>query len=384
MNILYLLFNAGSGYGGSLRPMEKTKKDLFLNNTGKRVLFILFAFILTYIVSYIIDPYAPYWGTFFTRPAWEILEDVAFSVFTSAVISETSILTSRKLNKCIIWTEKPLKRLIVETTLNMLMVLLINLLLTFVYVHCADSDRAASVNSILSIEETKGMIHWIVVSAAIAFMIMGINTGDYLILNWKNAAIKAAEYNQAAMEAELQSLKLQIDPHFVFNNLSVLSELILEDQQLGYDYAENFTKIYRYMLVNSRKDVIPLEDELKFLDAYMFLIKHRIGDGVEFNISVSKDAKFLLLPPMTLQLLVENALKHNRTTKKDPLVIWIFNTDQHELVVKNTLMRIGKNIDSSGIGLKNIDRRYRLLSERQLKINDDGHCFTVTLPLLKV
>lgn len=384
MNILYLLFNAGSGYGGSLRPMEKTKKDLFLNNTGKRVLFILFAFILTYIVSYIIDPYAPYWGTFFTRPAWEILEDVTFSVFTSAVISETSILTSRKLNKCIIWTEKPLKRLIVETTLNMLMVLLINLLLTFVYVHCADSDRAASVNSILSIEETKGMIHWIVVSAAIAFMIMGINTGDYLILNWKNAAIKAAEYNQAAMEAELQSLKLQIDPHFVFNNLSVLSELILEDQQLGYDYAENFTKIYRYMLVNSRKDVIPLEDELKFLDAYMFLIKHRIGDGVEFNISVSKDAKFLLLPPMTLQLLVENALKHNRTTKKDPLVIWIFNTDQHELVVKNTLMRIGKNIDSSGIGLKNIDRRYRLLSERQLKINDDGHCFTVTLPLLKV
>ncbi len=364
--------------------MEKIKKDLFLNNTGKRVLFILFAFILTYIVSYIIDPYAPYWGEFFTRPAWEIAEDITLSIITSVVISETSILISRKLNNCIVWTEKPLKRLMAETALNMSMVLLINLILTVVYVHCSGGERAASVNSILSIEETKGMIHWIVVSAAIAFMIMGINTGDYLILNWKNAAIKAAEYNQAAMEAELQSLKLQIDPHFVFNNLSVLSELILENQRLGYEYAENFTKIYRYMLVNSRKDVLPLEDELKFLDAYIFLIKHRIGDGVEFNISVDKSANFLLLPPMTLQLLVENALKHNRTTKKDPLIIWIFNNDQNELVVKNTLMRIGKNIDSSGIGLKNIDRRYRLLSERQLKINDDGICFTVTLPLLKV
>jgi LytS/YehU family sensor histidine kinase len=218
----------------------------------------------------------------------------------------------------------------------------------------------------------------------ISLMIMAINIGNHLILNWKNEAVKSAELNQLVIEAELQSLKLQIDPHFVFNNLSVLSELILESQQLGYEYAENFSRIYRYMLVNSKKDTILLEDELKFLHSYMFLIKHRIGEGVSFSIEVDQESKNLSLPPLTLQLLVENALKHNRTSKKEPLKIKLYTNDKNELIVENTILPIEKPLDSSGIGIKNIIRRYKLLSEKEPEIVRTSHLFIVIIPLLKL
>lgn len=363
--------------------MEQSKKESFLNNTGKRILFIISAFFLMYLISYIIDPYSPYWGEYFTRSFSEILEDILLTLACGIIISESSIFISKKLNKTISWTKTPVKRLMIETTLNVIMVLFVNFLITLFCVSKSGDNLSSVFTFSLSVEETKGLIHWIVVSTAIAFMIMGINTGNHLILSWKNEAMRVAQLNQVAMEAELQSLKLQIDPHFVFNNLSVLSELILEDQQLGYEYAENFSKIYRYMLISSKKDIIPLEDELKFLDAYMFLIQQRFGKGICFEIAVDKTSRHSYLPPMTLQLLVENAIKHNKTSKKSPLVIRIFNNDNHELIVENTLFPIEKNGDSSGIGIKNINRRYGLLSERQPKITNNGSFFIVNLPLLQ-
>lgn len=363
--------------------MEPLKKESFLNNTGKRVLFIISAFFLMYLISYIIDPYSSYWQEYFTRSFSEILEDVVLTLTCGIVISESSIFISKRLNRTIFWTKTPVKRLMIETALNIIMVLFINFLIMLFWVSKTEDNLSSVFSFALSIEETKGTIHWIVVSTAIAFMIMGINTGNHLIISWKNEAMKAARLNQIAMEAELQSLKLQIDPHFVFNNLSVLSELILEDQQLGYEYADNFSRIYRYMLMSSKKDVISMEDELRFLDAYMFLIQQRFGEGVRFEIEVDKASRNSFLPPMTLQLLVENALKHNKTNKKSPLVISIFNNDNQELIVKNTLSLIEKNIDSSEIGIKNINRRYSLLSERQPKITNNGSFFIVNLPLLK-
>lgn len=363
--------------------MARTKKDSFLNNSGKRVLFIISAFFLMYLVSYLIDPYSSYWQDYFNRSVFELLQDFAFTLVTCIIISESSLFISRRLNTSILWTEMPIRRLVVETALSILMVLLVNLLITIFCLYTSSDSQSSLIGFNLTVEETKGMIHWLVVSTAISFMIMAINTGNYLILNWKNASMKAAELNQVAMEAELQSLKLQIDPHFVFNNLSVLSELILEDQQLGYEYAENFSKIYRYMLVSSKKDVILLEEELKFLTAYMFLIKHRFGEGVHFDIDVDSASRQLSLPPMTLQLLVENALKHNRTNKKQPLAIRIYTQDKTELIVENTFLPIEKPIESSGIGIKNINRRYSLLSERLPKISKDAQQFKVILPLLK-
>ena len=358
------------------------RKDTFLNNKGKRILFIVFAFLLLNLVSYIVDPYALYWKSYFKRSTVEILSDWAMSFLFCILVSEASILIGNKLNKYIQWTEHPSKRLVIETGLNLIVILVIHLIMNLFCTCCENEQEALSVGNY--IEQTRGTLQWIVVSTMISLMIMAINIGNHLILNWKNEALKSAELNQLVIEAELQSLKLQIDPHFVFNNLSVLSELILESQQLGYEYAENFSRIYRYMLVNSKKDTILLEDELKLLHSYMFLIKHRIGEGVSFNIEIDQKSRNLSLPPLTLQLLVENALKHNRTSKKEPLKIRLYNNDKNELIVANTLLPIEKTHDSSGIGIKNIIRRYALLSEKEPEIVRTTQLFKVIIPLLKL
>lgn len=357
----------------------KSKKSSFLSNNRKRLLFTVSAFLLMYLVAYIIDPFSEHWHQFFDRDFAEIVEDCTLTLLVCLAISESSITVSNQLNKYLLWTDSPILRLAVETALNVLLVLCINWLVSL---WCL-SQLPDSSKYIPSLEERRGFLQWVTVSVIISFMIMGINIGNYLISNWKNEVLRVAELNQLAVESELQALKLQIDPHFVFNNLSALSELILEDQELGYNYAENFSRIYRYMLVNSKKDMISLQDELMFLDSYMFLIRNRLGSGVMFEISVNPEYSSLMMPPLTLQMLVENALKHNRTTKKEPLIVRIYTNDQSELVVENIRLPIERTHDSSGIGIQNIIRRYKLLSEKEPKIVKGPNLFQVIIPLLK-
>ena len=191
------------------------------------------------------------------------------------IISESSIRVSKKLNKTIPWIGHTAKRLFAEIIINLVVISVCLLVQNYIYISLFDFDNSTPIQ--ISFEERRSFIQWIVVCVIIAFVIIGVNIGDYLIVNWRNAILKASELDRAATEAELRALKLQVDPHFVFNNLSVLSELILQDQQLGYEYAEHFSKIYRYMLINSRKDFIALEEELTFLQSYIFLIKQRIS-----------------------------------------------------------------------------------------------------------
>lgn len=356
------------------------KRETFLNNSGKRILLVFFAMLLLYVVTYIIDPFSSYWDNYFSRlSTWG---DLLFSFVVCFTYSETSIYISSKLNKRLPWTVNPTKRFLIEALLVLFSVLFINFAVDFIATLFVDT-ACGGIWQEVSTEETRGMLQWTVVSVMIAFMIVAVNTGNYLIQNWKNAAVHAAELNQMATEAELHSLKLQIDPHFVFNNLSVLSELILEDQQLGYEYAENFSKIYRYMLVNSKRDIIPLDDELRFLNSYIFLIKNRFGEGVQFEIDVQADVLALFTPPLTLQLLVENALKHNKTDKKNPLVVRIYTVNRDSLVVENTCLPIDRSLESSGIGIENIKRRYKLLSTRAPQVLQENDVFKVVIPLIE-
>lgn len=358
-----------------------SQKDAFFTDMGKRIVIATSAFLLYNIVSYIVDPLSYFWQNYFQH-GWDyLLIDCIISFLFCFAVSEASIVIGRKLNNYVSWKDNPLKRLLIESGITLVAVLLLLYLQILFFIAFFDDPNIKE--SQPTIQDTVESIRWFVVSLIISFAIMAINTGDYLITSWKNAALNAVEQNQLAVEAELQSLKLQLDPHFVFNNLSVLSELILTDQQLGHEYAENFTKLYRYLLVHSKKNLVQLEEEIKFLNSYIFLLEQRIGEGVKFETAIDTTYNQLFIPPMTLQMLVENALKHNKTLRKDPLIIRIYSNDQECIVVENSRRPIETVTLSSGIGISNIVRRYKLLNATPPHIKSDDQTFSVTVPLLK-
>ena len=373
------------GFKHKMSGMEKARSQL-ITRKSKLILLACFSFVMFYVFTYMLNPYDIWWKQYFARNVTDILIEWALSLMSCSLIAVSSIWIHERLNKKLPWIETPLRRLAIETLLNVAsVVLLIFSQLIVMYLLEDISSELFGDNN-----ENRWYWQWLTVSIFIALTISAINTGDYLILNWKNAALEAtehklmsAQHQQAATEAELQALKLQLDPHFVFNNLSVLSELILEDQQLGYHYAENFSKVYRYLLLNSRKDLITLEDEMKFLKAYIFLLEHRAGSGIHFEININADHLNLHLPPMTLQLLIENAMKHNKFLKSNPLKISVKSGENADLIVCNSIIPLQKAEPSSALGLQNITQRYQLLSKREPLISANESYFTVSIPLLK-
>lgn len=351
---------------------------------AKRIVLVAFTFVVSYVTAYIIFP-ASYWTAYFAMPASGMIKDILINILFCMALLEISLFIDRELNKELSWMTHPLRRLLTQTLFQIVGVIVIVIILAAIYLifDIPIDPKAPRVSIAEGIYTIFSIMVW-------ALMISALNTGDFLLKNWKTATAKAAEFEvkaaqnkQLAAERELQALKLQLDPHFVFNNLSVLSELILKDQHLGYEYTENFAKVYRYLLVNSKKQLITLREELKFLDAYLFLINHRMGDGSIFKIDIDESKLDMMIPPVTLQLFIENALKYNRTEEDNPLIVRIFSNESNELVVSNPLLPLIKKEASTGIGLKNIMSRYALLDNREISIEQNNETFTVKVPLIK-
>jgi LytS/YehU family sensor histidine kinase len=231
---------------------------------------------------------------------------------------------------------------------------------------------------------------YFIVSIAITIMLNSAVTARYFLRRWRDSMLEAAqlklhaaELKEIAMRAELQSLKLQLDPHFMFNNFSTLSELISEDRALAQAFIEHLSKVYRYMILNIHYNTISLQKELKFIQSYIYLITIRHGKNVVIDIHVPDAALEKQLPPITLQLLIENAIKHNIASESQPLYVSITVDNRQRLVVVNNLQRItGGSIHSSQLGLKNIRERYRLVSGQLPEIHVSDDTFRVLLPLL--
>lgn len=343
------------------------------------------AVVVFYLASYLMDPLHLLWDGYHKRSVRQIIFDELTAVFFCIIVAELSMLIDRLLDRYLPWKTNMACRLGLQSVLQIfggaLAVFLIG-------ITCFDG--LSLLVNIKSNKELTGIAQLIASNIAVALAISAINTAYYFLENWNRASIEATEHQlrltqlkQAATAAELQALKLQIDPHFIFNNLSVLSELILENQQLGYEYSENFSKVYRYLLLNSKRDWIRLEEELKFLKSYIFLIQKRIGEGIVFDLTIADESMNYLIPPMTLQLLVENIIKHNQTTRANPLKVRVCSEGPASLLVENTKIALINKPESSGIGLENILHRYSLLTTVAPEIRDDPGCFRVIVPLIE-
>ena len=181
---------------------------------------------------------------------------------------------------------------------------------------------------------------------------------------------------------ELNLLKSQINPHFLFNNLNALDDLIDRDQQLAKQYLHKLSKMYRYSIMNMENDVVSLQEEWEFIESYIYLIEERFGSAYQFEkINELNRLDDYLIPPAALQSLLENAVKHNQGSLKEPLLIYIKATEQGISVSHLKRPKLG-NVKSLGTGLKNLKARYQLLSDQEITI-EDTEKYTVLLPLIK-
>ncbi|MFZ5428962.1 MAG: sensor histidine kinase [Bacteroidota bacterium] len=185
------------------------------------------------------------------------------------------------------------------------------------------------------------------------------------------------------LQSQFEVLKQQVNPHFLFNSLNVLSSLIRIDPALAEGFTENLSKVYRYVLENKEKDLVSLQTELGFLNAYLYLIEIRFMNKIVVDLRIDKSCIDLQILPIAIQLVIENAIKHNTFSKSEPLKIEIFVDDQLNLNIINNLQLRETKFASTGVGIENIIRRYELLSSRVPEfVKTDSH-FIARLPLLK-
>lgn len=209
----------------------------------------------------------------------------------------------------------------------------------------------------------------------------------HLFMLWKQSVMETESLKKAGIQAELEALKEQVNPHFMFNSLNTLAGLIPEDPVRAVTFVERLADTYRYVLNMQKKELVSLEDELKFLNAFTYVLKTRFGDKLQVNIDIEEELKKHYVPPVILQILLENAVKHNIVSKEKPLTVNISSTrtgNGVEITVSNPLQLKEKKEESSGLGLSNITKRYELLNRPLPKITVTDTSFEVSVTLITV
>ncbi|CAL2103094.1 Histidine kinase [Tenacibaculum sp. 190130A14a] len=217
----------------------------------------------------------------------------------------------------------------------------------------------------------------------IVIMVMAIYEAIYYYVRLKKSIREEEQAKQVMIQAQLDTLKNQAQPHFLFNSLNTLRDIIDQDtKQEAKGFVDNLSNVYRFILESENTHLISIEKELKFAKAYVYIQSERFGKNLRIHWNIPEEKKKYMVVPMSLQLLIENAIKHNVVSKTKPLIIDIGTTVNY-LVVKNKIQPKSTKIPSTKIGLKNIEKRYKLISNIAPIIKNNGHEFTVFLPLLK-
>jgi hypothetical protein len=213
--------------------------------------------------------------------------------------------------------------------------------------------------------------------------IMGLSSGAliFIILLWQTSLRREQKLREENLIFQNETLKNQINPHFLFNSLNTLSSLIYARPEDAEKFINKLSSIYRYILDNSRKDKVSLQTELEFITDYFELHKVRDKEKILLKIDTPDVTGFDIIP-VSLQILIENAVKHNMTTKESPLTVTITIEDQY-VVVKNNLQKMSMQIKSTKTGLKNLGERVRLVAKKDLIIEESNDYFIVKVPLLK-
>jgi len=283
------------------------------------------------------------------------------------------------LNRQADWRQEPLRRFLLtvgfSTVLSLVVIVLVNGGFRVFYHH-------RPLHSMLEPRVWGQFVLPLIVTVVISLF---IHSRSFL-LGWREAAIRTERLEKEGAVARLDSLRRQVDPHFLFNSLNALTTLVEEnDPARATRFIRQLAQVYRYVLDSQEREVVPLGEELAFVESYLHLQRTRLGEGIQVEIKQpDASADTLLVPPLAVQLLLENALKHNATSQRNPLHITVeIDTNARELRVANTLRpRTVAAAESTGLGLRNLQARYGFLSSQPVRVERTATEFMVVLPLL--
>ena len=278
------------------------------------------------------------------------LLDFLTSIVITIIVWEGNLRIDTLLNKKYPWVLNPGRRLLVHGPVSLLFsvpAIYFPILFFDSYVCRIPDDKREG-----------WMFVCIIIGLLVTLIILSIEISTQFFKQWKQSLVEVEKYKTESAQAQLQNLKDQINPHFLFNNMSVLSSLVYKDQDKAVDFINQLSKVYRYLLDNKNSELVTLETELEFIKSYAYLLQIRFDTSFVFNINVAQECMQMFIPPMALQMLLENAIKHNEVSSELPLTVSIIAKGD-ELTVTNNLQLRSDNEPGSKTGLQNIKERYK-------------------------
>ncbi len=278
-----------------------------------------------------------------------------------------------RLDKKISWRENSVKRAIVGS------------IAIIVYAVVAYLVVQVTMYLIVYGKLPENHLYWALKSSYIAigvsFAISIISASIGFLQAWKGSVLEAEQMKAEMLLYKYESLQNQLNPHFLFNSFNVLSDLVYEDQQKAVAFIKQLSELFRYVLDSRDKEVVPIEEELEFVSSFAFLLQTRFEDKLTIDMQVDAQPDELMVP-MTLQLLIENCVKHNEVSASKPLHIKIYR-DNETIHVANNLQPKQVGDVSTGTGLSNMVQQYSFFTERQIIIHETANTFSVEVPVLK-
>lgn len=358
-------WNSGGLYATTLFARYKiTMKSIYKETLVNQALWVISVSILITFITHFTSN-----GEF--RPS-ELPEEFAFTgVLTIGLWFGNGFLVNI-IN--ISWLEQPLKRLLVSSVLTFVVTIGVAMLAQIVYgwICCR-----------IPITDALKSWQWSFYGVVLVFtfFISTFMHGRQFFFQYRTSILEAEQLKRENLESQYEILKNQVNPHFLFNSLNVLHSMVHRDPDNAAKFIKKLSDVYRYVLDSREKEVVKLSEEVTALTAYLFLIRTRFGKSVICNMDL-REAETRWIIPLSLQMLVENAIKHNAFTLNKPIHINIYQKGQM-IVVENTLNRKNEKVASSNLGLKNIQSRYAYLTDQKVSILETEDQFSVSIPLLK-
>lgn len=274
------------------------------------------------------------------------------------------------------WLEQPIKRFVVSFVLTIVATIIVAVFVQLLLSYLILGQSPMEVLPRISADYYYNVL-------MITLIISTFLHGRAFLFDWRKSIEETEALKRAHLTSQYESLKNQVNPHFLFNSLNVLTALVHKDADLSERFIRQLSDVYRYVLEVSEEELVSLDRELKALEAYVFLLNIRFGQNLEVDIHIPQTAG-QLIPPLSLQMLVENAVKHNIISKEHPLRISIVQKAAGSIVVENNLQKKSQQPHHLGIGLENIKKRYQRFLEEEIKIEEKADRFSVMLPVIKV